>query len=141
MGCSVQFYRRVSPLVLSAIVSCRDERGVLDEETRLLLQSLSPTRLCHTLDAPCMVMSSAADGVSLICCFISTPSLLCTLCLVAALISFQLEIVCPVAMRTSAASHLLTLLPTQRHLCRSFRPWRQRSWQMRCALPDGALQR
>ena len=41
----------------------RDERGVLDEETRLFLQSLSPTRLCHTLDVPVMVFSSTDDGV------------------------------------------------------------------------------
>jgi len=38
---------------------------VLDEETRLFLQSLSPTRLCHTLTAPCMLLSSADDGVRL----------------------------------------------------------------------------
>ena len=67
----------------------RDERGVLDEETRLLLQSLSPTRLCHTLDAPCMVMASTADGVSLHYCFASTPSLLSALCLVDALALFH----------------------------------------------------
>jgi hypothetical protein len=55
---------------LQSIVSSRDERGVLDEETRMFLQSLSPTRLCHTLDAPCMVMSSTADGVSPPYCYI-----------------------------------------------------------------------
>ena len=44
----------------------RDERGILDEESRLFLQSLSPTRLCHTLDVPCMLASSTDDGVSML---------------------------------------------------------------------------
>ena len=39
---------------------------MLDEETRLFLQSLSPTRLCHTLTAPCMLLFSADDGVRLV---------------------------------------------------------------------------
>lgn len=64
---------------------------MLDEEARLFLQSLSPTRLCHTLDAPCMVMSSTADGVSLRVCFTPAFNLLSTLFLAAVLSCFYLE--------------------------------------------------
>ena len=53
----------VSDRLCCGVCARRDERGVLDEDTRLFLQSLSPTRLCHTLAVPVILFSSTDDGV------------------------------------------------------------------------------